>query len=839
MRNWKIRSIAVLLLLIAVFTPVFAEDKEDKEKDSSFGIDTSSIYQDVFSSPDYLVTPGDVYVLSYNAAGTAVKYTVIVDPSYKFRISNLGIIDAKGKTFLELKQEVEDIVSSNYPMSAVQMVLTIPSTFKVTAMGEVGAVTEMRVNGLTRVSSIVYATANGNASTRFVTVTDSEGNSNRYDLFQAFRFGDMDQNPYVRPNDVITLEKAGRRVSIGGSVARPGTYELLNGENLKRLIDYYAEGFTDLADTENITLSRALTSSQKSTEVIYLSETDYGKDYKLLNHDGVTVGSRTSLMRTVFVEGAIAVDSESAIQEQLQGSSTVNPLANHTAAFAFSEGEDYAHFVRSHRGLFSDSADLYGAYVSRNGSKIGIDLYSMIFNPEYETTLLLQADDILVVPFIQSFVTVTGAVGEPGRYPYIPDRKWDYYVSLAGGYNKSLNSPETLEIVTYDGRKLTTDDYILPETTINAPSNLKVTVTGEVTRNQEITIGSSLTRLSDIVGSYMTAYSSGRFVTVRDKDGNVSRYDFFLADRFGDFSQNPYVKDGDCIILERVQRRVSISGSVERPGTYELKDGENLKRLVQYYAGGLDPMADTDNITLIRTLSEESRSGDVRYLDGSVLTDDYDLVNRDSVTIGNKASLRNTIFVHGAVGVQISETTSGEVPTSNTSYQFEEGETYLKFVRSHKGWFTDVSDYERTYVSRNGQRIYINLYSMLFNPDYEDDLKLEADDILVVPFRQFFVTVSGAVKSPGRYAYVPDRTWEYYVGLAGGFDPDLNSGEKITMTERDGSKLTKADYITPETTIDAARNSFGYKFNKYATPLLTILSIITSSIVIYTYFTGR
>ena len=302
MRNWKIRLIAVLLLLFAVFTPVFAEDKEDKEKDSSFGIDTSSIYQDVFSSPDYLVTPGDVYVLSYNAAGTAVKYTVIVDPSYKFRISNLGIIDAKGKTFLELKQEVEDIVSSNYPMSAVQMVLTIPSTFKVTAMGEVGAVTEMRVNGLTRVSSIVYATANGNASTRFVTVTDSEGNSNRYDLFQAFRFGDMDQNPYVRPNDVITLEKAERRVSIGGSVARPGTYELLNGENLKRLIDYYAEGFTDLADTENITLSRALTSSQKSTEVIYLSETDYGKDYKLLNHDGVTVGSRTSLMRTVFVE---------------------------------------------------------------------------------------------------------------------------------------------------------------------------------------------------------------------------------------------------------------------------------------------------------------------------------------------------------------------------------------------------------------------------------------------------------------------------------------------------------------------------------------------------------
>ena len=837
MRNWKIRLIAILLLLLAVFTPVFAADSDDSKDDSDET--TATVFQEVFSSPDYLVTPGDVYVLSYNAMGTAVKYTVIVDPSYKFRVSNLGIIDAKGKTFLALKQEVEEIVSSNYPMSAVQLVLTIPSTFKVTAKGEVNAVTELRVNGLTRVSNIVYATANANASTRFVTVTDSEGNVNRYDLFQAVRFGDMTQDPYVRPNDVITLEKAERRVYIGGSVSRPGTYELLKGENLRTLIDYYAEGFTDLADKENITLSRALSSSNKSTEVIYLSESDYGKDYALLNHDAITVGSRTSLMRTIFVEGAIAVDSTSAVQQQIQDSSTVNPLVSHTAAFAFSEGEDYAHFVRSYRTIFSDSADLYGAYISRNGSRIDIDLYSMIFDPEYETTLLLQADDILVVPFIQSFVTVTGAVGEPGRYPYIPDRKWDYYVSLAGGYNKNLNSPETLEIVTSDGRTLTTDDYILPETTINAPSNLKVRVSGEVTRNQEITIGSSLTRLSDVVGSYMTAYSSGRFVTVRDKDGNVTRYDFFLADRFGDFSQNPYVKDGDCIILERAQRRVSISGAVERPGTYELLEGEDIRTLVEYYAGGLDILADTDNITLERALSDISKGGEVKYLDASVLTDDYSLVDRDYITIGSKDSLKKTIFVQGAVGVQISETTTGEVPTRNISYAFEEGETYLGFVRNHKDWFTDVSDYERSYVSRRGERLSIDLYSMLYDPNYTDDMKLEADDILVVPFKQFFVTVSGAVKLPGRYAYVPDRTWEYYVGLAGGFDPDLNVGEKITMTERDGSSLTKSDYITPETTIDAARNSFGYNFNKYATPILTILSIVTSSIVIYSYFIGK
>ena len=763
------KALIFVLFLTVLLIPAFAADEPEE---SSIPV----IYQEVFSSPDYLVTSGDVYVLSYNALGAAVNYTLVVDQTYKVKVSNLGIIDAKGKTFLELKKEVEDIVSSNYPMSAVQLVLSVPSTFKVTIKGEVNAVSEMRLTGLVRVSAVVYGNANENASLRFVTVEDSDGNINRYDLFMAQRFGDMTQNPYVRPNDIITLEKAERRVSVSGSVERPGTYELLEGENLKALIDYYGAGFDELADTSRIILSSNLSASSKSGQVSYLTEKDYQSDLKLLNLDNVYVGSRSELKKTIFVQGAL---SGGMVQST---DLTISPMITQNSAFVFEEGETYVHFARGHRNIFSDAADYENAYIFREGKTISIDLYSMVFDPEYESSLTIQADDILVVPFKQYFVTVLGAVAAPGKYPYIPDRKWDYYVNLAGGYDKSLNSPETFEIRTVDGKVLSTEDYILPETTITAPTLLRVMIGGEVTRNQEIVLNSSLTRLSSLVAPYRTPYSSERFVTVKDKDGNTSRYDFFLMDRFGDVTQNPYVKDGDIITVERAERKVSVSGSVERPGTYELLEGENLKALVEYYAGGLDPLADIEDITLSRKLSDNKKAGEVRYLEESVLNDDFNLVNLDSIAIGNITNLRNTIFIQGAVGIQISETTEGEVPTNNIRYQFEEGETYLKFVRSHKGWFTDVSDYERAYISRKGNRLPINLYSMLFDPEYEDSLKMEADDILVVPFKQFFVTVSGAVKVPGRYAYVPDRTWEYYVGLAGGFDPDLNVRDKINMT---------------------------------------------------------
>ena len=818
--TYRIKKIFyVVLFLCFLITPIVAaEDSDDSTK--------VVIYQEVFSSPDYLVTTGDVYTLTYNALTTTVNYTVVVDPTYKVKVSNLGIIDAKGKTFLELKKEVEEIVTSNYPMSAVQLVLSSPSTFKVIVRGEVNSVVELRVTGLARIGSVAFGNATGDASHRFVTVIDADGNENRYDLFTAQRFGDLSQNPYVRPNDTIILEKAERRVSISGSVERAGTYELLEGENLKTLIEYYGGGFDPLADTSNITLTRRLSDNSKAGEVLYLEEKVLSDDYELVHLDSVSIGTLSDLRNTIFIQGAVGIQ----ISATTEGEVPTNNIR-----YQFEEGETYLKFVRSHKGWFTDVSDYERSYISRNGERVAIDLYSMLFNPEYEDNQKMKAGDILVVPFRQFFVTVSGAVKVPGRYAYVPDRTWEYYMNLAGGYDKTLNSPETIEIKTVDGRILSIDDYILPETTINAPTKLRVMIGGEVTKNQEITLDSSLMRLSSVVSGYRTSYSSSRFVTVKDKEGNVNRYDFFLMDRFGDLTQDPYVKDGDIITVERAGRRVSISGSVERPGTYELLKGENLKTLIEYYGGGLDPLADISNITLTRRLSDNNKAGEVLYLEEEVLSVDYELVHLDSVSIGNLSDLRNTVFIQGAVGVQISETTEGEVPTNNIRYQFEEGETYLKFVRTHKGWFTDVSDYERAYISRNGERVAIDLYSMLFNPEYEDALKMEAGDILVVPFRQFFVTVSGAVKVPGRYAYVPDRTWEYYVGLAGGFDPDLNVRDKISMTTNEGGSLTKADYILPETTIDAARNSFGYNFNKYATPILTILSIITSTILISSY----
>ena len=82
---------------------------------------------------------------------------------------------------------------------------------------------------------------------------------------------------------------------------------------------------------------------------------------------------------------------------------------------------------------------------------------------------------------------------------------------------------------------------------------------------------------------------------------------------------------------------------------------------------------------------------------------------------------------------------------------------------------------------------------------------------------------------------IPNKTYEYYIGLAGGFDKAMNKGKAVDIRDSEGNKLSKSAVITPEATITAETNSFLYYFNQYAPVITTILSIISATISVYLY----
>ena len=108
------------------------------------------------SNDEYPVTAGDVYTLAFVASKTPVSYTLTIDPDYSVRVANLGIIkDCEGLTYRALKKQVVELVGKNFPLSAVQFVLTSPAVFMVSLTGDVDKSCEYKAWALSRLSSIL------------------------------------------------------------------------------------------------------------------------------------------------------------------------------------------------------------------------------------------------------------------------------------------------------------------------------------------------------------------------------------------------------------------------------------------------------------------------------------------------------------------------------------------------------------------------------------------------------------------------------------------------------------------------------------------------------------
>ncbi|MDR2501298.1 MAG: SLBB domain-containing protein [Treponema sp.] len=426
------------------------------------------------SSPEYRVTPGDVYSLTYAAGSTPVVYQIVVDTSYRIRVSNLGVINAAGKTFQQVKREAEAVVANNYPLSGVQLLMVAPAAFKVSINGEVQEAQERIVWALARLSAIVdKETLTNYASIRNITITSANKQTKTYDLFKARRFGDMQEDPYVRPEDVITVNRVERTVQITGAVERPETYQLLPEDNLAALISYYAGGYTPLADPSRIEVIRYVDGGRDSGNKIFLSAADVQNDYSLHNQDQIYIPAIIDLMPVMFVEGAITNydASQGAVTAPFQQEAAAELAAATRITVRFNAGENYASLIQRNQRWFSAISDTQNAYVIRQGERILINLNPMLYDSSYRSDYYLEENDTLVIPFRQYFITVAGAVIRAGRYPYIPDRNWEYYIALAGGFEPTKNTKQDVAIVDITGRKLSKNDAITPETVITATTN--------------------------------------------------------------------------------------------------------------------------------------------------------------------------------------------------------------------------------------------------------------------------------------------------------------------------------------------------------------------------------
>ena len=341
------------------------------------------------TNPDYPVSPGDVYTLTYNREQIVIAQYLIVEPDMTVDLSLFGVENAADKTFPEFKRMVESKVRTAYPKSLPRITIRSTGVFEVLMKGEVLRTGYKLAWGLTRLSEIVSENLTFYSSTRNIQIMSSDGLIRTYDLYRAFRDGEKDQDPFVRPRDMVILRKYDRQISIAGDVERPGTYQLLRGEQLEKVIEYYGNGLTPTADASRVELYKY--DHEEKVQVITYVDITQGYDPAILleNGDTLFVPSRTELLPIVYFEGAIVPE----------GANPQEKFVIYREKHSMRRGETLYTALRS--VVLSPQADLAACYIKRNGEKIFIALDDYLYNYNPEKDIVLQPLDCIVIPYIR------------------------------------------------------------------------------------------------------------------------------------------------------------------------------------------------------------------------------------------------------------------------------------------------------------------------------------------------------------------------------------------------------------------------------------------------------
>ena len=475
------RMLCALLVFSLAITHVFCQDRDEtRSEPASFdrAAEADERLRLAISSMDYPVTPGDQYRLTYRqTSDTLITRDVLVEADSHIDFGIFGKVSAYGLDFVELKQEVEALIQSGYTRSMPNLSIVAPGIFRISVRGEISQTRYVTVWGLSRLSDVVFPVKESYTSIRDVAVVSADGEERHYDLLRALRQGMNDQNPYVRPGDVIMLSRAGRTVRITGEIRQPGEYELLGDEGIKQLIEDFGHGLTSRANAERLRIDRE-TASGGRTEYVSLKRA-YEEGVSLADGDTIIVTTRSGKRPIVWLMGAVTPpqggpDTENPGQDAGSLMPSGEPQAGQGNRFPYSvlEGELLSDVLAEINGSILSVADLSALTIYRQGAKpMFIDAARLLSGDDSISDIILMANDIIYIPEIRSTVNVAGAVLAPGGYPFRPGAPASYYISLAGGFDPERSTDGQCRVYSPTGKVRKAEDGILAGDQVYVTSN--------------------------------------------------------------------------------------------------------------------------------------------------------------------------------------------------------------------------------------------------------------------------------------------------------------------------------------------------------------------------------
>jgi protein involved in polysaccharide export with SLBB domain len=290
---------------------------------------------------------------------------------------------------------------------------------------------------------------------------------------------------------------------------------------------------------------------------------------------------------------------------------------------------------------------------------------------------------------------------------------------------------------------------------------------------------------------------SVRRIQITRRDGQKVPADLLLYELQGDTTNNPFLNDGDVIVVPYESLVVTVNGAVQRPGRYELVDTKDVAEVIRM-AGGLRSTATTQLPILLAHRNvgndwlEQIR---VSYGPSGALPNVL-LHNDDHVHVPAADELQRSVLLVGAIqgGSQADEATAVK------RLPYEEGDTVRTLIE-RGGGLGAGADYKGSYIVRmDGKEksvIPLDLEALLIYRDMKSDRAVRIGDVINIPYLRRSIMVEGAVVRPGVYQFNPRLHVRDYIALAGGPSKMAQDSDTYRLV----SALGKTELISDKTVV--------------------------------------
>jgi protein involved in polysaccharide export with SLBB domain len=439
------------------------------------------------------------------------------------------------------------------------------------------------------------------------------------------------------------------------------------------------------------------------------------------------------------------------------------------------------------------------------------------------------------------------------RYTAVVDQSGKAYIQNVGlvdiGKVSYAEAKKTISGYISSRLKNPSEIYIMLVQTKTAT----VSFTGQVSAPGSYEL-SGATRLLDAIraanDNSMPLASEADLRRIQRENGrdSVVYYDLLAYLHKGDGTQNPYVYPGDRIRVNAITDKVFISGAVKAPasGYYPIKKGETLSGLLSMFT--LDNTADTGAIIVYQPSDNSKRTL-------SISEAGYLLNDLDAITVPVKknsyglytASIMGEIASPGHYPIVENSTSARQLidmaggmkatgffdqaviirPLRNLPDRFNSGAPQIGAVRPERG--SSIS-------AASASRDYAIIRLVLFNPE---KVIIEPQDQIIIPKKDSFVYISGSVRNPGAYLFLPGKDSRYYVTQAGGYSSNADrSNVQVYLKYGDAVQSIEPRCVEPGSVI-VVPASVQYKFlSQVVLPLLSTL-VATVSLGLSIYVTSK